>query len=209
MEADMKNTGLPATSAIAVAAMLGLGAASNAVADLSYTYIEGGYVNVDFDDADADGDGFDIAGSVELTDWFHLFGDYTNADLDRPGPAGDVDFETWEAGAGVNWPLADTVDLVGRLSYLNAEVDVPGFGGGDDDGYGLYGGVRGRITPEVELEGGIAYADFDDAGDDTSLAVAGRYYFTDQWALGLTGDFGDDVTVWGVNLRWELPSSSP
>jgi hypothetical protein len=37
--------------------------------------------------------------------------------------------------------------------------------------------------------------------------LAGRYYFTDYLALGLSGDIGDDVTVWGVNLRLEMPAS--
>jgi hypothetical protein len=101
---------------------------------------------------------------------------------------------------------ARVLHLIGRASYLNGEVDVPGPARFDDGGYGLYGGLRGRLGVPVELEGGIAYSDLYDFGDDTSLVLAGRYNFTDYLALGLSGDIGDDVTVWGVNARWELPA---
>ena len=200
----MNRKSLPAASAIALAAFLGLSSGAFAANDLSYTYIEGSYLDIDVDDADADGDGFGIAGSVALTELFLVFGSFASAELD--GPMGfDVDFDTWEFGAGVNYPLGNNLDAVGRLSYLNVEVDVPGLGNADDDGFGLYGGLRGRLAAPVELEGGIAYADLDEAGDDTSLVLAGRYYFTDQWAAGLSADIGDDVTVWGLNVRWEMP----
>jgi hypothetical protein len=200
----MNRKSLPAASAIALAALLGLSTGAFAANDLSYTYIEGSYLDIDVDDADADGDGFGIAGSVALTELFHVFGSFASAELD--GPMGfDVDFDTFEFGAGVNYPLGNNLDAVGRLSYLNLEVDVPGFGNADDDGYGLYGGLRGRLTAPVELEGGISFADLDEGGDDTSFVLAGRYYFTDQWAAGLSADIGDDVTVWGLNVRWEMP----
>lgn len=200
----MKRKSVPTACAIGFATMLGLAGAGNAVAELSYTYVEGGYFDVDIDDSNADGDGFGIAGSVAITDMFHLFGDYATADLDGPG-GGDVDFDTWQVGGGLNLAMAENLDFVGRLSYLSAEVDFPGFGSADDDGFGLYGGLRGRLTAPVELEGGIAYADLDDAGDDTSLVLGGRYYFNESLALGLSADIGDDVTVWGINLRLEMP----
>lgn len=202
----MEKHPLVTACAVAMATMLGLAGTSTAHAELSYTYVEGSYFDIDIDDSDADGDGFGIAGSAAITDLFHLFGNYATADLDGPG-GGDLDFDTWELGAGVNLTMAENLDFVGRLSYLNVEVDVPGFGGGDEDGYGLYGGLRGRVLESIELEGGIAYADFDNSGDDTALALAGRYYFNDQVALGLSTEIGDDVTVWGINLRWELPAS--
>lgn len=189
-----------------IALLFSLAAAHAQAGNLSYSYVEGSYYDVDIDDTSADGDGFGIAGSVELTDMFHLFGRAIWADLD--GPFGvDLDFTTWEVGGGISFALANQLDLVGRASYVDAEVDVPGFGSGDDDGYRLYGGLRGRLGVPVELEGGVAYTDLDDSGDDTSLVLAGRYYFTDNWALGLSGEFGDDVTVWGLNLRWQAAKS--
>lgn len=201
----MKRTALTTACITGAAAILGLAGQEEAVADPSYTYAEGSYLYIDIDDTGADGDGFGLAGSVALTDMFHLFGDYASADLDGPA-GGDLDFETWQVGGGINFSLADNLDLVGRVSYLNAEVDFPGPGSADDDGFGLYGGLRAKLGVPVELEGGIQYADLDDAGDDTSLVLGGRYYFNPRVALGLSADIGDDVTVWGVNLRLEMPN---
>lgn len=189
---------------LALAAALGLAATGAQAGDLGYTYVEGGYQDVDVDDVDADGDGFTLGGSIALTDMFHLFGGFGTAELDVDG-FGDVDYDTWEVGGGINYGIASNADLVGRLSYVSAEVDA-GFADADDDGYRLYGGVRGRLASPFELEGGISYTDLDDSGDDTAFVGAGRYYFTDQWAAGLSVNVGDDVTVWGLNVRWEMAS---
>src|SRR3712207_8138301 len=51
--------------------------------------------------------------------------------------------------------LFRSLDLIGRLSYVKAELDAPGPGNFDDDGYGLEAGLRGLVGERFELGGSI------------------------------------------------------
>ncbi len=168
--------------------------------DMSYNYIEGAYIDTELEvgSTDVDGDGFGLVGSVELGENFFLTAGYGSQEFDD-----NVDLDQWSFGIGAHTPIADNVDLVGRVSYIDAEVDSR-FGSADDDGYGIGIGLCGRITEQIELEGGINYADLDDSGDDTSFAFGGRYYFTEQFAVGAGVDIGDDVSSVFAAARFEF-----
>jgi hypothetical protein len=188
---------------VTAACALGPGAAS--AADPGYTFIEGGYQDVDIDRPDADGDGFTFRGSVAITPMFHVFGGYSSSDLDRSGPlGGSVDYDYWELGAGLHYALTERVHFVSEASYINTEIDFAD-GKIDDDGYGLYAGIRRHFQVPFQLEGGVKYVDVGDAGEDVLMKLAAHYFFTEQWAAGLSLDLGDDSTVWGINFRWQLP----
>jgi hypothetical protein len=188
---------------IAVAWALGAGAVS--ASELGYTFIEAGYQNVDLDQPDADGDGFALRGSVAITPMFHVFGGYSRSDLDLSRPlAGNVDYDTWELGAGLSYALTERVHFIGQASYINSEIDLAD-GRIDDDGYGLYAGIRSRFDTPFQMEGGVKYVDVGEAGEDVLLKLGAHYFFTDQWAAGLSLDLGDDSTAWGLNVRWQLP----
>ena len=62
------------------------------------------------------GDGFEIGGSWELNDQFHLFGSWQDQSFD-----GGFDGETLELGGGWSHSFSDTLDFVGTLSFLDAE----------------------------------------------------------------------------------------
>lgn len=189
-----------------MAAALALSAGTALAAGPGYTFIEGGYQDFDLDKPDADGDGFALRASIAITPMVHVFGGYSTAELDHAAPLGGrVDYDTWELGAGLSYALTERVHFVGQASYLNTERDHADFRI-DDDGYGLYTGLRARFVTPLELEGGIKYVDLDDAGEDVLLKLAAHYFFTNQWAAGLSLDLGDDATAWGVNVRWYLPS---
>ena len=198
----MTSRNYPTASALALAMALGLSSVAEAAEDLGYTYVEGGYQNIDIDDLDEDGDGYTIGGSVALTDMFHVFGGYGHAEIDVDG-FGDVDYDTWEIGGGLNYRVGGKTDFVGRVSYVSAELDA-GFDDVDDDGYRLYAGLRGGFDAPVELEGGVSYTDLNDYGDETAFVGAIRYYFTKQWAVGGSVNLGEDQTTWGLNVRWEM-----
>jgi opacity protein-like surface antigen len=190
----------------AMAAALTLATSAAIAAEPAYTFIEGGYQDVNLDKPDADGDGYTLRGSIAITPLLHLFGGYSTADLDGAAPPGGrVDYDTWELGAGLSYALTERVHFVGEASYLNAELENAGFRS-DDDGYGLYAGLRSRFAMPIELEGGVKYVDIGDAGEDVLLKLGAHYFFTDQWAAGLSLDLGDDATAWGVNVRWQLPA---
>lgn len=178
-----------------IAALLSLSAAA-AAEGLDYSYVQGSYSRVEFDDIDVDGDGFGIAGSFGINDRFAAFAGFDTAELDF-----DVETSSLEIGGLFHAPLSDRVDFVSSLSYVSAEIDVPGFGSVDDDGFGVGVGLRGMASPQLELNGGVSYVDLDDSGDDTTFNAGFRYHFTEAFSAGLGGSWGDDASAYGVSGR--------
>lgn len=183
------------------AALAALAPAAHAATDqLGYTYLDAGYVSLDYDNAD--GDGWGMAASLAMTDRLHVYGAYENGEIEPDGFfGGNLDYTSYAAGLGLNLPVAPLVDVVGRVGYVYAEVEDF-----DDSGVGLFAGLRGRVATQFELEGGVDYVDLDDAGDDTAFSLAGRWYFADEFALGAGVTQGDDATTWSLRLRWEMPA---
>jgi hypothetical protein len=174
-----------------------MGASTVAMADgLNYTFGEVSYGRVDIDDADVDGDGFGIAGSFALTDEFHLFGGYQTADFDF-----GIDFNQLNLGVGFNTPIADTIDVVASLSYVNLELDAGSFGSADDNGYAIGVGLRGMAGPQIELHGGIEYVDLSDSGSDTSFGAGVRFNINDMFSVGLAGNWTDDFSQYRLTGR--------
>lgn len=172
-----------------------------------YTYAELGYAHIKLDVAgrDRSGDGAVLGGSVAVTDTVHLFGGYTYAEFDfNSGGFGnaDIDYRSLTLGVGANLSINSTVDLVGRLAYVTAEAKRIGFKV-DEDGYGLSAGVRAMVTEQIELNGFVNYVDLgSDLGDDASVSLGALYSFTDQFAVGLGGEFGGDASAITAGVRF-------
>ena len=86
-----------------------------------YTYADLEYAHIKLDVAgrDRSGDGLVLGGSVAVAEMVHLFGGYTYAEFDfNSGGVGnaDIDYRNLTLGAGFNYPISNTVDLVGRLA---------------------------------------------------------------------------------------------
>ncbi len=175
-----------------------LALAAPAMADgLSYNYLEAGYLEVDVDDSfiDVDGDGFSIGGSFEVGDSTYVFADYASADLDL-----GVDLDQLRVGVGLHGPIGDNVDLFGTLSYISVEASALGISV-DDDGFGASVGVRALISDALELSASLNYDDLSDSGDDTTVGGAAWFNLSDNFALGVQADFGDDISTYGVGAR--------
>jgi hypothetical protein len=165
---------------------------------MSYSAFDVGYlVDVELDGG-ADGDGFEIGGSYEITDKFYLLGEWQDWSFD-----GGIDGEQLELGGGFHTPLSNTVDFVATLSYIDAELSGNNFSV-DDDGLAVSGGVRARLSDSFELNGAVRLVDFDEGGNDTGFTVGGRWYFDDNMAITAHADFFDDVDVLGVGFRVEF-----
>jgi len=184
-----------ARSIYAVPLLLLASVASAQQDGFSYSYIQASYSRADYDNYNADGDGFGVGVSVAISDQFHLFGSYMGADLEDT-----VDADGWQAGVGFNTPISDAMDVVIRASYVSLEVSHPLFGSVDDDGFGLGAGVRVAASDKIELDLGLSYVDTD-SGNDTSLDAGFLFNATDAFAIGVSGSWDDNVSVWSLNGR--------
>lgn len=173
---------------------LALPALSQAAAEPRYTYGELGYVNADFDDIDEDGDGWGLGGSYAVHRNFHIIAGYQDVDL-----GGSNDYNSLALGVGVNYALRPGLDAIGRVGWVNVEVDVGPFNE-DDDGYVVEGGVRTMINPQLELNGFVRYLDVGNE-DDTSLVLGGLYGIANNVAVGADVEFSDDVTTFFLKAR--------
>ncbi len=173
--------------ALALVALLPLSAQADD--KLSYTYIEGNYVNVD-----GDADGYGVRGSIEFGDSnFYGFGSYRAVETD----AFSIDIDYTDIGLGYAHSLSDNADLISEIAYVNADVD----GLGNADGYRASVGLRGSFSDNFEGLIKANYIDGNDVDGDFSGTVGAQWKFTQTW--GLTGEveFGDGGESYLVGLR--------
>lgn len=173
-------------------------AGSTAAAEFSYTYGELRYIDTELDAGpfDVDGDGFQIGGSLDLAQSVHIFGNYQTLDF-----GAGIDVSAFQIGGGYSMPLNNGADLVGRLSYIDGEIDAAG-GDEDDSGFGFSAGIRNMFTPQIEGRAFVNYVDLDESGDEFSFEIAGDYFLNEEIALGASLQLGDDVTAWTLGARW-------
>ena len=184
-------------ASLALAASLAITPAAQAT-DVSYDFLELRFVETEIDTngGDLDGDGFLIGGSYNFNENWYVIGSFSQQDFDR-----DVDLDALELGAGYVFPIDPNFDLFASLSYLDYSVDLPpGFADADEDGFRIQGGIRSRFNEQFEGRAILNYADLDDS--DTFIQLGGDFYFTDEFAAGITIDLGGDVDTITFGGRW-------
>jgi hypothetical protein len=191
---------------------IGLLIAGSAAAEISYSYIEADYINVDTNiaaritdtDVDArigtsDDNGFQVGGAWEFYRNVHVFGQYSKAKNDfgiggtlfgAPlSVSGDFDVIRWRAGLGYAYPVSEVLSAYGQLSYDYIEldnIDIPGSNtdlSSDDSGVGLQAGIRFAPFEPSELFAYVRYSSVGDVEIDTS------------------SDFSDDI-LYGFGARY-------
>src|SRR5690606_32023863 len=115
----------------------------------------------------------------------------------------NIDGRALEIGAGLKHELSDSLDFVGTLSYVDAEIKMGGFKA-DDDGLGLGAGIRSRVSRSFEVGAMLNWVDYDEAGSDTGFDLLGRYFFKDTMAITFGAEFKDDVDVLRFGFRTEF-----
>ena len=160
----------------------------------SYSYIEGLYQEVDIDGAD--GDGFVVAGSVEIDENWFVVADYAGAEID----AGfiDVDYDRWSVGAGWRSAISEKTDWFVTASYVGAQLKAPGFGSESENGFGASVGIRSMFSPKLELAGALRYSDPE---EESSIRAEAWYTLTGNFALGLRAELGDEIDTFGLGFR--------
>ncbi len=128
---------------------------------MSYNYVEAGYAATNTDAGDADGWG--INGSVAIAPNFHIFGGYSQQEIDNT----NIDFDQWRVGLGYNHAISPSADLVTRVAYEKFDAGRDIFGNSlDADGWSVEAGMRGAMAPELE---GYAMAGYED-GEPSAAA---------------------------------------
>lgn len=161
----------PSLAVVAAASCWPLSAAA-----FDYTYLEGGFVDVDNDFLDDSG--FRFAGSGEIAPSVALIGEYADTG----------DFEQLSAGAVYHQAIERNVDL-----FFGGTVELVDLPHDDDTGFGLRAGLRWRPNPRqpLELTPEVRHLDvFDESF--TSLRLGALYRLAP--ALDLQGALqaGDD-----------------
>ncbi len=157
---------------------------------LSYDYLELRYVDVD----NSGGDGFSLGGSYRFEGNWLILGDITRLNYDN-----NIDTTTFELGAGYVWPYRAGWDFHANARIVRTDVSFPS-GSADDTGLGLTAGVRGLISEKFEVRGSINHINLDES--DTYLELAGDYYFTPNFAAGLSLDLAGDFDTLSLGARW-------
>src|SRR5688500_16612493 len=163
--------------ALAALSAIGLAGAASAAEGVSYNYVQGGYVATDAEGADAEGFGGEASFAIHPN--FHVFGGYSNQEIDDSS----VDLENWRAGVGYNHPVSANTDLLTRVAYENFQADEVGF---DEDGWSAEVGVRSALTTHLEGYALAGYEDGDDFDGSAYGRLGGQVKFNPNW--GLTGD---------------------
>lgn len=150
-------------------------------------------------------EGYNIAGSVGVFDFLHILGEYSDGDTDYTDPVTSAskerDFECWRLGLGANYGLNDTVDLVGRVYWVDAEIDGRQTTATlDDDGYEVEGLVRIMASEKTEVHVGYSYTELSDI-DDRQIRVGLVYSVTPMVALRFGGVVFDDDSGVDIGLR--------
>jgi len=175
--------------------------------DFNYNSVSVGYVAAEFDDdfggSSADGDLLAVNGSVGIGESFFAFGTVSTGEVDDIlGTGSDNDLTLASVGVGYHMPLSESVDLVASLSYEYIEVSDAGISP-DDNGLGFGLGMRFAASENIEIDAGINYVDYGDLFDErTSFNADFLYNFTENFTVGVGGEWGDDVTQYGISGRY-------
>jgi Ax21 family sulfation-dependent quorum factor len=162
--------------------------AAQADDNLSYTYVEADYLNID-----GDADGFGLRGSVEFGESnFYGFGGYSNSDIDNTS----IDVDMYDLGIGYAHGVSPNADLIAELAYINADAD-----GFDVDGYRTSVGVRGSFSPNFEGLLKANYIDGSDFDGDFSATVGAQYKFAGMWGIVGEAEFGNGAESYLIGVR--------
>jgi len=168
---------------------------------LDYTYFQGSYGQVTFDNSlvDVDGSGFGISGSYAATESIHFYGEYQTSELDF-----GVDLDFLEAGIGYHMPISETLDFVGELGLIQVEIGAAGVPSFDENGMTLGVGLRGMVGEALELNGSLDYVDFSDADGETRINVGFQYNFTETFSAGASATVWEDINVIKLSARFNF-----
>lgn len=176
--------------ALTLAALLPLSAQADD--KLSYTYVEGNYLNAQ-GDGGVDADGFGVRGSYEFGEsGFYGFGGYSQTDIDNTR----IDVDTTDIGLGYAHGISDNADLVAEIAHKRSDLGIAKI-----DGFRTSVGLRGSFSENFEGLIKANYYDGSDFNGDFSGTVGAQYKFSPTWGVTGEAEFGDNGETYLVGLR--------
>jgi len=196
--------------AVMTSACLALLAQSVAAKGFNYTYMEGGYRNVDADSIEADG--FDAGFSFGAMKYMHILGSYSRLWVDNIDGASstNLDIDEFKIGFGGHYPILDRVDLVLDAVYVDEQITGKAKIDGDllengqqiktrindkEEGYEVTFSARIQALKQLEMTPHVTYRDVS-SNSDTGFGLGLVYNFYKKFSLRVKGThFSDDSTT--------------
>lgn len=174
--------------------------------DLSYTYVEGSVLSVDYDGEK--GTGLSIAGSKALNDHISVIGSYSFVRSDDEyttgGVTDEIDVKTSTLGFSLNVPspILKSADLVFSAQYMDEATETGSASEGvDGESYSLL--MRAPVTSSIEVFGGMLHVR--GAGDgETGYRGGIRAGLFGALTGGISYSTIDDVDTAGLFLRYNM-----
>jgi hypothetical protein len=184
----------------------------------NYTYMEGGYRNLDADSIE--GDGVEVGFSFGATKYVHILGRYSYLDVDDIDGADsvDLDLDEFKIGFGGHYPILDKVDLVLDAVYVDEEFtgDARINNGGwvkgtspksnvneNEEGYEATFSARIQAMKKLEMTPHVVYRDVG-SDSDTGFGLGLVYNFYKKLSLRVRGTHFSDDSVTNLFLGVRL-----
>lgn len=191
---------------------LALAAPTGVVNGLHYNTVEFSYAAGDVDAYPSlDFDGIMLRGSVLISENTFVTGSLMSVASD---PAwwtdgaivfpGKLEISDLTIGVGARFALQPSADLTATIGLISREIELAG-ASDDDAGLLLRVGLRGAVTPRLEVRAGIAYADL---FDESVFVYDGQvaFQFAERWALvgGVQVFHDPDADFWHFGARYSF-----
>ncbi|MUV13305.1 hypothetical protein [Noviluteimonas gilva] len=179
---------------------------SNNLTSVSWTWVQASAARTSLDDADfsIDFDGWNVSGSVDVADEYHVFGAFQNTSNND-----FVDFDLKEAQLGFGWhpKISANANAVVELSWIRQDLSADLFGQDIDDEqdnlYRVSAGVRGALGEHFVGTLKANYTDSNDWSSDGEFGgtVGAEVRFNRTWSLVGEADIAEHQDHYSVGVR--------
>jgi len=197
-----------------LAAMLAAAPVVASADELSYTYAEAGWTQVQINDNDLNDpslDGAYLRGSYDIADKVNLFAGYSRVSKTYKVDGVRIKHELGlpELGAGYHMNMSDRVDFTADIAWLRMNVEEKVSNSLNFDGTYKDHTSAGRVTlglrgkPSARTEAWIKGGAIDGSDLDTEFVgvLGGQVKFNKTWGIVAEGQWLGDLAQYSVGVR--------